>query len=199
VEYNARVAVSALKAVSIQWYRTTTLDSWQTVNSTIVLDAVLSIVEDPLGPCLNVVSRDANLQLDKFRDDNDCFVVQATPRKTVWRVPFSHIHGMEVVETLLHRAEIHIYSGDTVILKFSPSRPQRSDDAAWLFSCFCKRTHIITAKTVLEYLQAIQIWNTERLEEIQEALERRNQAQRLRDERLRLLQEQNGEARMAIV
>jgi hypothetical protein len=43
------------------------------------------------------------------------------------------------------------------------------------------------------------------LEEIQEALERRNRAQRLRDERLRLLREQNDEAaaaaaaRMAIV
>jgi hypothetical protein len=209
LEYNARVAVRALEAgVSIQWYRTTTssLHSWQTVNSTIVLDAVLSIVEDPLGPCLNiVVRRDANsLQLDKtfHRDDKERFVVQATtPRKTVWRVPFSHIHGMELVETL-YRAEIQISSGDTVIMKFAPSPPSRD---GWFFgSCCGKRTHI-TASTVLEYLRAIQIWNTERLEEIQEALERRNRAQRLRDERLRLLREQNDEAaaaaaaRMAIV
>ena len=173
VEHDARVAVNALQKVPIQWYRTTTHSSWQ-VHSTILLDATLSIVHDAHqqqhGPCLQVSSRDANLQLNTFC--NDEYILQATTRRqTTWRVPLSDIRNIELVETPYH-AEIHIHSSTRLLLKCCLCPPPLQYN--W-YHCIrnCSCQHALTPVIVVEYLQAIQIWNDDLLQQENEVNERR--------------------------
>lgn len=193
-EYSARVAVNALRGIPIQWYRESSTTSWER-SSPILLDASLKIVDTQRdGPCLQVKCRDAaSLQIHTFIENPQ--VILQTPRECILRIPFTEMEKIELVETSYH-SEIHILNNNKLLLRFSLQQPASS-------SRYCCCIPLPPSPLlVVEYLQAILKWNTERQDVIMEKIERRLAALRLREERQRLMKTNDDEqqaSRMVIV
>ena len=186
VEYNARVGVNALQGIPIQWYRTSSHGSWEQT-SMIVLDAVMSIVDTKHdGPCLQVVCRDASRLVNTF--PNHEFIQMETPKETLLRIPLAEIATIDLVETEYH-SEIHVHSAQHKLLLQFCIRPKYA-------CCWCVPPP--RADIVVTYLQAVLDWDVERRRDVYERNEQRQAAQRLRDERRRLVHDEQA-ARMAIV
>lgn len=205
-EYHARVAFLALwRGIRIQWYRNASTTSWER-SATVLLDASLRIVDSRQqqqeGPFLEVRSNDAHLSVNSFVEDSH--IVQQTPRETVCRISFTEIGFVELVETAYH-SEIHVVSlSNTVLLRFSVTPKSVPWYTRYCCCCCCCCRPFLTPQVVVMHVRAILKWNTQRQEELEERFERRQTAQRLRDERLRLMtdssnKEQQTSARMAIV
>lgn len=200
-ENNARIGVLALQRIPISWYRSSTTTSWEH-SSIIVLDATMSIVDcestanndGKQEPCIQVRCRDPSRLVNEF--SNQDFIAEQTTKQTLLRIPLDQVGTIELVDTS-YNTEIHIHhrlAEERVLLQFSLRIPP----AYYSWGCCCCY-NVLPAQAVVEYLQAIVFWDDERRRDAQERLDHRQAIQRLRDERLRLVHNEQEAARMAIV
>lgn len=196
-EYNARIAFSTLQKVRIHWYRISSQQSWEQ-SSTIMLDAVLSIVDcNENGPSLQVHSRDPNRLVNTFSSEHSSYLVEQTNKQVLLRIPLVDIGNVELVDTEYH-SEIQVYDvhqKTRLLLQFTLSPKQQGYCLDWL-CCYCIRP--LQAETVVHYLQAVIYWDGERRRDTQDRIERHQARQRLRDESRRLVTDAQA-ARMAMV
>ena len=204
VEYNARMGAKALQSLPIQWLRTG--DRCQVIS----VEAVLSLVDDDddtahsqHGPSLQVRSQDAKRFVSSTPDaapidgETDKYIRKHTARETVLVIPLKDMHVSLVDTEYQSIIQVYVASNHQVVLQFSTIMTQ---EPSWWYcysSSRCCQPLPPSPQHVVDDLQAVLDWDSERRADIQDRLERLDAAQRLRDEQQRLVND--ADAQQAVV